>query len=203
MAQYACDQCPENCASADLPNVLFNDCPEAVISEESEITDLFLSTETVPSDWTNTSAWNAVLGQSAPNKIRRLTGIGDVPLPEAITRTISGGRIIKTSENYTINFDADDTTDANYAFMRRLQCGGTFKMWYQTLGKYLYGGPIGIEVNVSNAGEVLARGESGFNIFQFILTWTADCGPERIVSPIDAVVEPSFIFEDEFEEVFE
>jgi hypothetical protein len=203
MAQYACPQCPEDCSNADLPNVDFSDCTDSVVDEESEITDIFLSTGAKPEDWTSTASWNAILGQSGSNNIRRLTGIGDEPIPEPLSRAISGGRTISENYKHTINFWVDDLSDANYSFMQRLQCGGSFRMWYQTIGGFLYGGPNGIQVNVSSAAEVLERGENSFATLQYVFKWTAGCNPDRIETPIDQDFVMTSIFEDQFEEQFE
>lgn len=202
MAQYACITCPEDCLSADLPPVDFQDCTESVTTEESEITDVLISTGTVPSDWTTAIGWSGIISQSGSNSIRRLTGIGDIPLREVTSREISGSRIVPGKANYSFNFDIDDVTDLNYTLMRRMQCGGLYKIWYITAGGYLYGGPTGIEVNVSNAGEVLARGEGTYNVFQFLFTWQAGCEPERILNPIDGEIVPTFFFETQFEPQF-
>lgn len=201
--QYSCPVCPTSCLNADFPAVDFNDCTDAFISEESEITDIYISSGTVPGDWTNSASWQAVLSQTASNKIRNLTGIGDLTLPEGQNRTVSKGRLINDSSRYRITFDVDDVTDLNYTMLRRMQCGGTFKIWFKTEGNYLYGGPTGIMADIENAGEVLQRGEESYSIFQIIFTWEASCSPDRIMNPIGTEIIPTFIFETQFEPQFE
>jgi hypothetical protein len=189
--KYADYGCPESCSSADLPAVDFNECTDAVESEESEITDVFLSVEDdagtdpkyFPSDWTDADAWTAAIAQSG-NGIRHLTVIGDKPLPENASRTISKGRIIFGRAKHQINFDIDDVTAANYELMRRGQCGGRWVIWYATAGGKLYGGPKGFSANVALAGEVLERGEGNFAVLRFNLTWKAKNSPPRINNPM-------------------
>lgn len=185
--KYTCETCPANCASADLPIVLFNECTDAVISEESEITDIYLSPEDdanpgqpkyKPATWTSAAAYVTATVNGGAG-LKHLTVIGDKPLPEVTSRVISKGRVIPGLANHTLNFDIDDTTDANYNLMRRGQCGGRWVMWYKTKGGYVYGGANGFSANVANAGEVLARGEGNYSLFQFIMTWKAKCSPPR------------------------
>lgn len=203
MSQYICPACPTSCLNADLPAVDFNDCADAFISEESEITEIYISSGTVPSNWANAAAWQSVLSQTAANKIRTLTGIGNMDLPEGDNRIVSRGRVISDSSRYRIVFDVDDVSDLNYSMLRKLQCGGTFKIWYKSEGGYLHGGPTGIMADIENAGEILARGDDGYSTLQIVFTWEAACSPDRILSPIGGEVVPTFYFEPQFEPQFE
>lgn len=188
--KYALETCPANCTSADFPAVDFNDCTDAFVSEESEITDIWISPEDdstpgepkyKPTDWLSKAAWETATAQTGAG-IRRLTVIGDKPLPEVnASRNVSRGRIVPGQATHTVNFDIDDVTPENYALMRRAQCGGSWVMWYATK-RFIYGGAKGFSANVLNAGEVLQRGDN-FTVLSFIMTWKAQQSPPRAANP--------------------
>ena len=187
--KYTLETCPANCASADFPAVNFSDCTDAFVSEESEITDIWLSPEDdanagepkyKPTDWTSKSAWETATNQSGAG-IKHLTVIGDKPLPETASRTVSKGRVIPGLGTHTVNFDIDDVTPENYTLMRRAQCGGRWVMWYATK-RFIYGGAKGFSANVVNAGEVLQRGDN-YTVLSFIMNWKAQQSPPRAANP--------------------
>lgn len=187
--KYTLETCPANCASADFPAVNFSDCTDAFVSEESEITDIWISPEDdanagqpkyKPTDWLSKAAWDTATSQSGAG-LKRLTVIGDKPLPETASRTVSKGRIVLGESTHTVNFDIDDVTPENYALMRRAQCSGRWVMWYATK-RFIYGGAKGFSANVANAGEVLQRGDN-YTVLSFIMNWKSPQSPPRAANP--------------------
>lgn len=116
MNQYLCPECPTDCTVYDLPPVSFAECVDAVTSEESEITDIFISTSTRPSDWSSESSWTSVLSDSGVG-VRRLLVIGDTPEPEITALEMSKRRERITSVKRYVNADVDDVNVTNYNFM--------------------------------------------------------------------------------------
>lgn len=189
LVEYTGPTCPENCASTDLPAVAFNDCVDSMVIEESEIEEIYCTVPedgaplAKPTDWTTKAAWDAVVADTGTGKIRRLTVIADKPESESTVRVVSKGRKQQGPRTHTINFDIDDATQANYEFIRRLQCGSSLVIWYATKD-FLYGGPDGFEVNVTKAGQILARGADSIALLAGQLQWTRKWDPPRIPNPM-------------------
>jgi len=177
-----------------MPAVDFSDCSDAVEEEESEISELFMSTiqddgngnlsvAGAPGDWTSAGSWAGAISNSGAGAVRHLIGIGDKGAGDQTSRTISRGRIKFGEKTFTLNFSIDDVKSVNYDFIRALECGVDVGFWYQTKGGYLYGGPTGIKAT-AQADWILDRGEGTYAVGQITLTWKAPCNPPRIESPI-------------------
>lgn len=177
--------CSASCDAA-LPAVSFSDCaPEVVLSE---LRRMFVAKATAApfTDWSNAAEWTDRLSQtsiSGNDYIRPLTIIGDKPAAASVIKDISNGRRFPVGKDHTINWTVDDMTGANYEFMRALECGGQFRMWYETEGGYLYGGNEGILVNM-DANVVNNRGRDEIETITGVATWRAKFSPERVKSPI-------------------
>ena len=137
--------CPTDCDQA-LGTVLFDDCAPNI--NPSEIQRLFVSKGNAEpfTDWKQASEWTTRIAQTGTNAdaIRELTVIGDKPAASPITKDISGGRKYTVGKDHTLNFTVDDVSDENYEFMRSTECGGKYRLWYETKGGYIYGGNDGI-----------------------------------------------------------
>ncbi len=191
--KYACIACPADCTNSDLPAVDFSNCVDSMVSEESEITDIFMTIPddanpgdplAKPTDWTTKAAWDLIIASSGLAKVRQLTVIGDLAEPEGTVRTVSKRRRILGEHTFTLNFDIDDISLANYDFMRRLQCGASVVIWYATAGGFLYGGPNGFQVDITKAGQILERGDGNYAVLRFQVQWKAKCSPPRIENPM-------------------
>lgn len=191
--------CPEDC-DVSLPELNFSDCaPEINLSQ---IKRIYLAKVTAASfvDWTLPDEWAERITNTDPepitdeedpdypggptgDEIRQLVVIGDKPAPSSNVIDISGGRKYTTNKTHTLPFDIDETNDVNYEAMRMMQCGGTFKMWYETAGGKLYGGNSGITVTV-DISDILARGINEIERLTGTFTWERRFDPERTTSPI-------------------
>ena len=189
---YACPACPENCGDFVMPVIESEDCLDSITSELSEIEQLFIASvdpadKTLPlngpADWTLKSAWEAVIDNSSATGIRRVYGIGDVGDPEKTTRTFHSNKTKVTGRKYTLTFDILDMKQVNYDAMRKLQCGGSLRIWIMDRGGYLYGGQTGIPVNINDAESIFERGADAYKKIVLKLEWTALCSPERTASP--------------------
>lgn len=176
--------CGSKC-SETLAAVKFSDtCPEINLSE---IKRIFLTKPTAAAfkDYTTAAEWTTRLNQTgdAEGVIRSLTVIGDKPAASPITKDVSNNRKFVVGKDHTINFTVDDVTAENYEFMRTTECGGKFRVWYETSGGFIYGGNEGLLVNVQME-DVLGRGVDEIETLTGIITWRAKISPERAVSPI-------------------
>lgn len=177
--------CSASC-DADLPQVNFSDCAPEVIF--SEIQRIFVAKATAApfTDWTQAAEWTTRLSQTTTtgnDYIRPLTVIGDKPAAAGVSKDISNGRKVVVGKDHTINFTIDDVSQENYEFMRALECGGKFRMWYETAGGKMYGGNEGILVDI-DANVVDNRGREEIETINGVITWRAKFSPERTDSPI-------------------
>jgi hypothetical protein len=127
--------------------------------------------------------------------------IGDKPAPALVEKEISNGRRFVVRKDHTLNFLIDDATAQNHEFMRQLECGGTFKMWYETAGGLLFGGNEGISVNLT-LDMVLNRGVEEHMTYQGTARWKSKFTEERVVSPITPSGGSSTPFEPDTELTF-
>lgn len=176
--------CVNNC-DAGLPVVNFNDCAPTV--NFSEIRRAFLGKANIEpfTDWTQAAEWIDRLSQTSltGNYIRPLTVIGDKPAGTGVIKDISNGRKVTVGKDHTLNLTVDDMTDENYEFMRALECGGQWRLWYETEGGYMHGGNEGILINI-DGNHILNRGRDETETIAYVVTWRAKFHPERTKSPI-------------------
>lgn len=173
---------------AELPLVDFDDCnPEVSLSEIRKVY-VGKAISAPFTDWTDPSEWAARLSETSTtgdDYIRPLTVIGDLPAATNREKVISNDRRVVTGKDRTINFEIDESTDANYDFLRQLECGVTVKrkVWFETMGNKLFGGNYGIDMYLTG-NIVLDRGTDGIERYLFIGTWQSKFSPERTISPI-------------------
>jgi hypothetical protein len=176
--------CPTDCTTA-LGGVLFDDCAPNI--NPSEIKRVLVSKGNAApfDDWTVATEWTTRLEMSgaAADPIRPLTVIGDKPAPSSVTKDISNNRKWVVGKDHTLNFTVDDVSDENYEFMRATECGGKYRLWYETHGGYLYGGNDGIKATIV-MDDVLNRGIDEIETLNGVATWRSKFSPERVKSPI-------------------
>lgn len=177
--------CSASC-DADLPVTNFSDCnPEALFSEIQRV--FIAKSSAAPfTNWAAAAEWTTRLSQTSVvgnDYIRPLTVIGDKPAAASVSKDISNGRKVVIGKDHTINFTVDDVSQENYEFMRALECGGQFRIWYETAGGKMYGGNEGILINV-DANLVDNRGREETETINGVITWRAKFHPERTDSPI-------------------
>ena len=176
--------CPTDCSQA-LGEVLFIDCAPAI--NPSEIQRLFITKGNAApfTDWKTAAEWTTRINASGTtaDAIRELIVIGDKPAPASVSKDISGGRKFVVGKDHTVNFTIDETTDENYEFMRATECGGKYRIWYETKGGYLYGGNEGIPASIV-IDAVLNRGADEIETLNGVATWRSKFSPERTKSPI-------------------
>ena len=178
--------CPQDC-TGNLPMVKFSKCAPIILL--SEITKLYVGKNSIQPfmDWTTASEWTTRLSETATdaNAIRPITVIGDKPAAAPIKKEISNGRTWTIGKDHTLNVKVDDVSDENYNFMRNSECGGQYRVWFETSGGMLYGGNEGIAVTL-DLNDVLASGKDAIEELVGTATWRAQFHPERVKSPIAA-----------------
>lgn len=177
--------CPTDCTSALAP-VNFSKCaPEIVLSE---IRRIFIAKANAAAftDWQLATEWTTRISETDitdADTIRAITVIGDKPAPAPVTKEVSNGRSIVIGKDHTVNYTIDDISEENYEFMRTLECGGQYRVWYETEGGYIYGGNSGILATITG-DDILNRGRDEIETINGVVSWRAKHHPDRILSPI-------------------
>lgn len=176
--------CPNSCETA-LPEVKFSKCSPNIVL--SEIVRIFVGKQgTQPfNNWKDASEWTQRLSETAKtaNAIRPLTVIADKPAGSPVVKEISNGRKYNLRKDFTVNIEIDDVSPENYEFMRVTQCGGEYKLWFETAGGRLYGGNEGIEASLV-LDNVLGRGKDEIEKITGTASWSDKFSPEMTLSPI-------------------
>lgn len=177
--------CPTDCSSALAP-VSFSKCNPDI--NLSEIRRIFIAkaNSAAFTDWKLATEWTERVSATDiidDDTIRALTVIADKPAAAAVYKDISNGRRMLLYKDHTLNYTIDDVSPENYEFMRTLECGGLYKIWYETEGGYLYGGNDGILVTLTG-DDLLNRGADEIETIAGTATWRKKFSPERALSPI-------------------
>ena len=176
--------CPNNCET-ELPEVKFSKCSPTIVL--SEIVRIFLGKQSTEpfTDWKSATEWTTRLSENGTtaNAIRPLTVIADKPAGSPVVKEISNGRKYNLRKDFTINIEIDDVSKENYEFMRVTQCGGEYKLWFETAGGRLYGGNEGIDASLV-LDNVLGRGKDEIEKITGTASWDDKFSPEMCVSPI-------------------
>ena len=176
--------CPNSCETA-LPEVKFSKCSPNIVL--SEIVRIFVGKQTTQpfNNWKDASEWTQRLSETAntANAIRPLTVIADKPAGSPVVKEISNGRKYNLRKDFTINIEIDDVSPENYEFMRVTQCGGEYKLWFETAGGRLYGGNEGIDASLV-LDNVLGRGKDEIEKITGTASWSDKFSPEMALSPI-------------------
>jgi hypothetical protein len=176
-------ECPTGCEGW-LPAVDFDHCDPAV--DFGEISQIYVTGQgNFLSDWTDAAEWATRLDDTTEDNdtlIRTLIVKGDQPPAESTEYEISNCRVYWGEKKFTINFDIDETNITNHDFMRQIECGGLFTIWYAA-GDYMYGGTRGIDVTIS-LNQNITRGCNEMNLLTGTVKWQAKHHPEKIANPL-------------------
>ena len=176
--------CPNSCETA-LPEVKFSKCSPNIVL--SEIVRIFVGKQTTQpfNNWKDASEWTQRLSETAntANAIRPLTVIADKPAGSPVVKEISNGRKYNLRKDFTVNIEIDDVSPENYEFMRVTQCGGEYKLWFETAGGRIYGGNEGIDASLV-LDDVLGRGKDEIEKITGTASWSDKFSPEMALSPI-------------------
>lgn len=177
--------CAGSCAG-DLPEVASDACEPKIL--QSEIRRIFVAKRTATPfvDWQDAGEWESRLDDTdttSDDSIRTLVVIGDKPAPGQTVKDISNRRKVVISKSHVVNFTIDDAQAEIHEFIRGLECGGYYKIWYETHGGLIFGGNAGIVVFLE-ANMVLARGTDEHMVYNGSAQWSAKFTEERAESPI-------------------
>ena len=197
--KYECPVCSESCDDFVFPAVTPDAlCAKDFVLESSEISKIYIGN---PSDtfaigglddagcWTATAAdFEGVISTDATaGTIRCLCGKGDMPAGTPNTVEICRQRTVLIDNTYQFNFDVDNNTKLNYAFLSQISCTREVCFWFETMGCAIYGGPTGISGTITAASPVFARGAGNSVQYSYSIEFKAACPPPRLYpNPIAA-----------------
>jgi len=177
--------CPTDCSGAVAP-VAFDDCvPELHWGEVSEIYIVGFDPDFVPfteGNITSLAEWLLRMDQEDDDMIRMLTVIGEFTEAEITEVPYSGDRIAIGFKTFNLPFEIDETSQTNYEFLLNLECGGHFRIWFETSDGVRYGGLEGIEASV-RLNLVIPRERTALVKFIGNITWKSLYSPFRNVTP--------------------
>lgn len=189
--------CPADCDDVLLFPAIpaSQDCPNYP-QGRSQIARLYLLPNTMSGDifasWGTTSAAtptyvsNSIDNTNALNaKAKVLVGKGEIPVPEKSTL---GYPLLKTrtiERRYPLAFTVYQLDDANYEFLRQIQCGNlNFKFYYGDLEGYVYGIADGLVPDFVNVVFPKGNGNEDRNTAIIRLSWKATGDPQRRANPL-------------------
>jgi len=178
------------CGSENMPAVNFDFCTPKI--SQSEIRRVFISLVGSEdfTDWSSPGEWLTRLSNNSTsiNAIRSFWVIGDKPTASLTKVRISNDRSKVVRREHTINATIDDVSDANHAFVVAIRSGRMFRVWYETMGGYIFGGNGGIVCHVS-IDMILNRGLGEIATYQMTATWNNLATEDRAISPIFDIVD--------------
>lgn len=137
---------------------------------------------TPPSDWTSKTAWADVVDNNDTSNsfVKYVTGVGFVETPEKTQLTVAKGVTINTIKTYTLTLEVFNLSNAQYAFLRSLQCNPTnYTFWIENAGGHLYGGSDGILPFLTDVDFPLLGGENDVEKAVLTIRYRSKCDPDR------------------------
>lgn len=176
--------CPENCLD-QLPSLSVASCNPVL--KRSAIQKLYIGkANTAPfSNWAVPTEWTTRLSNSSTNDdaIRFLLGTGSLPAGTPQTVTYQVNKIRQVGNQRTLQFIVEEANPTIHEFLRQLECGGEYRVWFETIGGNLYGGNEGVLVQIAPS-LILNSGAADIEQRQFDLSWDGQFTPEMVTSPI-------------------
>lgn len=128
------------------------------------------------------ASWTGLIDNTAADKIRELTGSGDIPAAAEST-VIANGVPHQIPKERIINFDVAVLNDDLETFLRTLQYGWRGFLWPISRGSRIQGGNEGIEVVCTYSEPDNARGNEAIKMWKLKFVWYEQVSPPDNASP--------------------
>lgn len=175
--------CPTDCAVLNFPAIdVDQDCTAFDITESEVCGVLIVQDGNYPTDWESAAAWEMVINNAGTTAAdgKYLVGRGGVPVPDKETVELPKKVDRTIRRTYTLNMNVLNMSDQHYEFLRAAQCGDTsVRVWFETVGGFLYGGASGIEPKMIDADMPLNEGRDSYQQGTLIISWEADGDADR------------------------
>lgn len=184
--------CPADCDDDNLlPAIDVNQDCTSYPQTLSQVSDLYIiptAADDIMASWstTPTAVTDAIDNTIEDNtKAKWLVGIGGIAAPDKTTTDYPKLKRKNDERLYTLTFRVLNLSDAQYNFLRQLQCGWTgFTFYYGDLADYVYGIAGGLVPEFIDVDFPKGEGNSDKNVGILTLQWRADGDPERRVNPL-------------------
>lgn len=182
-------QCPENCLT-DLPIISVASCNPIIVKSGINILMFAKVSAAAFTDWTSPSEWATRLSNSSTSDdaIRFILGTGSMPAGSKQEITYQVNKKMTIGKTRTLTFTIEEANDTIHNLVRIIECGGEYRVWFGTVGGYMYGGNEGVIVG-TDANLVLNSGENDFEQRIIDLSWDNRYTPERCLSPISGLTD--------------
>ena len=140
----------------------------------------------LPADWTSAASWATVLDNNivGTSKGKYIVGEGEIQAPDGDLTEYPKRRRRVTSREYTADLAVKNLSDAQYELLRQLQCGWVgFRVWIETVGERLLGGPNGIDPDTITVAFLYSGGRNDKEEAVITITYESDGDPPRADVP--------------------
>jgi len=178
--------CPTDCTTT-LPILDFNYCAPSNLFGEIQKIYIALADTTPFIDVENLVEWTARLSNTSvdPDAIRYMDVIASKDAPEYTEIELSLDRKRLSYKTHKISFKVDDISDLIYEFMRNLECGGFFRIWYATGDGKIFGGNDGILASIT-ADLIIPETSDELITIQGSIEWKSKFSPEMHDDPMNS-----------------
>lgn len=157
----------------------------------SQVSDLYIKPNGATNplgSWstTPTAVSGAIDNTDTTNaKCKWLVGEGSIGEPTEVIGEYPKRKKKVTERVYQLVFNVKNLVDAQYNFLRAMQCGATdFTFWYGDLADKIFGLSGGIAPEFVTVRFPKGGGKDDKSQATLILEWTADGDPERRTNPL-------------------
>lgn len=174
--------CPSDCSAHLLPAIVADQECTSYDLADSQVSGIYFvpPDRDKPVDWTQPGDWEAVLNNSTPGESKYLVGIGGVAEAEKEVVELFKGKNKVARRTYEVTLTVQNLSDAQYEFLRALQCGDTsFTFWFENMGGHLFGGPSGIKPSYADCDLPLSSDRTAYEDATVILRFDARTDPDR------------------------
>lgn len=187
--------CPDDCSDVNLlPAIVAEqDCTgyEQTLSQVCDLYILPSATDDIFADWATTptnvtpASGVGIDNTNTDNtKSKWLVGIGGVAEPEETIDEYPKLQRKVTERLYVLTFRVLNMVQAQYDFLRKLQCGDTsFTFYYGDLGGWVYGIEGGLSPNSVDVDFPHGGGNTDKNQAILTISFRANGDPDRHVNP--------------------
>lgn len=117
-------------------------------------------------------------------KSKYIAGEGGIAVPDKVTDEYPGRQTRNSFRTFTLVLNVYNLECEMYELLRALQCGNTaFKLWYYSLGGWLYGCDDGISISSIDVDFPHSEGRDDKELATITITWDADGDAARVPAP--------------------
>jgi hypothetical protein len=186
--------CPADCDTTfTLPAIAADQDCTTVTFNYSQVCGIYfvLVDADDPLTWTDPAAPTATAGaidntNTDGTKVKYLVGRGGMAAPEKTELSVFKRKTKVVNRRFTLTLTVDNMTDANYEFLRKLQCGDTSGTFYfEDVADFIYGPEGGITPRSVDVDFIHGEGDDDVQSAQVIIVFDSNDGnPPRFSNPL-------------------